>query len=352
MATDSSILTWEILWTEEPGGLQSVGSQKSGTQLSNQQFHFLSSFTYLPQTTIAKIKEVSFLFCTYSRGVGMCLRRCDASGHCRAAWVPSALCAQGRGHHWVWVRCHCHPTPFRTGASPSPAQRSSEGGKRRHSLVEPGVKSPWAGNSLRAVLQPQANVPHPPRAPLCSAAPSVRTASGLWVHWKSMQWEWWGLFTQLPSVFLVGVCGKHSVVNAKAGLGPGAFAAHQKPGVYSESWTWTQHELPDPDPLFKNSPGSRSSWALPQHFSKEANQQIATGRTQATRWSLSRNGCNRQDEGHRSPVAWRLGESLGAAVHWPFLPLLSPLSASLEASILHSPEGISLSILSHVIELS
>ena len=28
MATDSSILAWEIPWTEEPGGLQSMGSQK------------------------------------------------------------------------------------------------------------------------------------------------------------------------------------------------------------------------------------------------------------------------------------------------------------------------------------
>ena len=27
MATQSSILAWEILWTEEPGGLQSMGSQ-------------------------------------------------------------------------------------------------------------------------------------------------------------------------------------------------------------------------------------------------------------------------------------------------------------------------------------
>ena len=34
IATHSSILAWEILWTEEPGGLQSVGSQKSQTQLS------------------------------------------------------------------------------------------------------------------------------------------------------------------------------------------------------------------------------------------------------------------------------------------------------------------------------
>ena len=28
MATHSSIPVWEILWTEEPGGLQSMGSQK------------------------------------------------------------------------------------------------------------------------------------------------------------------------------------------------------------------------------------------------------------------------------------------------------------------------------------
>ena len=31
MATHSSILAWEILWTEEPGGLESMGSQKSQT---------------------------------------------------------------------------------------------------------------------------------------------------------------------------------------------------------------------------------------------------------------------------------------------------------------------------------
>ena len=30
MATHSSILTWRIPWTEDPGGLQSVGSQRVG----------------------------------------------------------------------------------------------------------------------------------------------------------------------------------------------------------------------------------------------------------------------------------------------------------------------------------
>ena len=30
MATHSSILAWKIPWTEEPGGLQSMGSQRVG----------------------------------------------------------------------------------------------------------------------------------------------------------------------------------------------------------------------------------------------------------------------------------------------------------------------------------
>ena len=35
LATHSSILVWKIPWIEEPGWLQSMGSQKSQTQLSN-----------------------------------------------------------------------------------------------------------------------------------------------------------------------------------------------------------------------------------------------------------------------------------------------------------------------------
>ena len=40
VATHSSILAWEIPWTEEPGGLQSMESQKSQTQLTTR-YHFL-----------------------------------------------------------------------------------------------------------------------------------------------------------------------------------------------------------------------------------------------------------------------------------------------------------------------
>ena len=35
IATHSSILARRIPWTEEPGGVQSMGSQRVGTQLSN-----------------------------------------------------------------------------------------------------------------------------------------------------------------------------------------------------------------------------------------------------------------------------------------------------------------------------
>ena len=35
MATHSGTLAWRIPWTEDPGGLQSVGLQKSQKQLSD-----------------------------------------------------------------------------------------------------------------------------------------------------------------------------------------------------------------------------------------------------------------------------------------------------------------------------
>ena len=37
MATRSSILAWEIAWTEEPGTLQSIGSQRVRHDLATEQ---------------------------------------------------------------------------------------------------------------------------------------------------------------------------------------------------------------------------------------------------------------------------------------------------------------------------
>ena len=39
MATLSSIPSWRIPWTEEPGGLQSIGVAKSGTRLKQLSTH-------------------------------------------------------------------------------------------------------------------------------------------------------------------------------------------------------------------------------------------------------------------------------------------------------------------------
>ena len=37
MTTHPSILAWEIPWTEEPGGLQSTGSQRVGHNFATEQ---------------------------------------------------------------------------------------------------------------------------------------------------------------------------------------------------------------------------------------------------------------------------------------------------------------------------
>ena len=39
MVTHSSILAWKFQWTEEPGGLQSMRSQESQTQLKQLSMH-------------------------------------------------------------------------------------------------------------------------------------------------------------------------------------------------------------------------------------------------------------------------------------------------------------------------
>ena len=48
MAIHSGILTWEIPWTEEPGALQSIGSQRVGhNSVTEQQQHPSKDFCML-----------------------------------------------------------------------------------------------------------------------------------------------------------------------------------------------------------------------------------------------------------------------------------------------------------------
>ena len=55
MATHSSILAWEISWTEEPGGLQSMGSQRVRHDLAAKQHRSALEITHkwVGQLTLA-----------------------------------------------------------------------------------------------------------------------------------------------------------------------------------------------------------------------------------------------------------------------------------------------------------
>ena len=52
MATYSSTVAWKIPWTKEPGRLQSMGSQKSRTRLSD--FTFTFHFQVLEKETATR----------------------------------------------------------------------------------------------------------------------------------------------------------------------------------------------------------------------------------------------------------------------------------------------------------
>ena len=52
MATHSSILAWRIPWTEEPGGLQSMGSQKESDM--TQQLNNTYTYTHTHQREIER----------------------------------------------------------------------------------------------------------------------------------------------------------------------------------------------------------------------------------------------------------------------------------------------------------
>ena len=65
MATHSSILAWKISWTEEPGGLQSMGSQRVG--------HNWATNTYLLTLNNKYLSEIRVIHLTFICPCSMCL---------------------------------------------------------------------------------------------------------------------------------------------------------------------------------------------------------------------------------------------------------------------------------------
>ena len=68
MATHSNILAWAIPWTEEPGGLQSMGSQNNWTQMSTQThwchaaIHFLADICEISLIVTLVLATLCLLF--------------------------------------------------------------------------------------------------------------------------------------------------------------------------------------------------------------------------------------------------------------------------------------------------
>ena len=92
MATHSSILTWRIPWTEEPGGLQSMGSQRVGHDWVT---HFLSLFPL----------RIFGNYCgrTDSRKWWKRLRKWQSSA--RLSWqsLDQTVGPEGETRRWGWV---------------------------------------------------------------------------------------------------------------------------------------------------------------------------------------------------------------------------------------------------------
>ena len=63
MATHSGVLAWEILWREEPGGLQSMGSQRVGHDWASEHAHG-NDREYFQQNRGAACLSVPYSQCT------------------------------------------------------------------------------------------------------------------------------------------------------------------------------------------------------------------------------------------------------------------------------------------------
>ena len=87
MATHSSILAWEMPWTEEPGGLQSTGSQRVRHDLETKQQRVNVGLHLIPQADGNDAPEVK---------TRLRLRAADAErGHPSDTRSTEPLCRQG-----------------------------------------------------------------------------------------------------------------------------------------------------------------------------------------------------------------------------------------------------------------
>ena len=93
MATHSSILTWRILWTEEPGGLQSIGLQRVRHDWSN--LACTPGYTLLLCLLIQRHEEPK------TAGISPSSLPVQRNHGCVSFFIYFGLC-------WVFVAAHGH----------------------------------------------------------------------------------------------------------------------------------------------------------------------------------------------------------------------------------------------------
>ena len=98
MATHSSILTCRIPWTEEPGRLQSIGSQRVGHDWSD----LACSYFYIKYKGNCIKKQIKKIIYVYAKSLQSCPTLCDPiDGSPPGSPVPGIL--QARTLEWVAI---------------------------------------------------------------------------------------------------------------------------------------------------------------------------------------------------------------------------------------------------------
>ena len=109
MATHSSILAWEIPWTEEPGGLQSMGMQRVGHNWTTEHRNYLQSIYIENRGRVLGVgQEAQNLKTHQGRAVeslGLVTQLCQTLRP-YGLWPTRLLMSMGSPRQEYWVGCH------------------------------------------------------------------------------------------------------------------------------------------------------------------------------------------------------------------------------------------------------
>ena len=112
MATHSSTLAWKIPWTEEPGRLQSMGSQRVGHDWATSLYNFYFCKNTSDTSAILQFSSLTLQYCSLTFN-----ERHQCFSHCRVYWDHLEGFLQcGRSRFNPWVR----KIPWRRAGQPIP----------------------------------------------------------------------------------------------------------------------------------------------------------------------------------------------------------------------------------------